>query len=180
MARRIQITPFEVGDNNEHMMESKLLPPDLLSCEDESSPRNDYFTEQMRSFNSDSVEDLTAGCCAQHDGGRAPQSVEQNEAGESFFHRVQVSSFDAARPAGDVKQASGFRLRSSQDVAEYRLVQEDSNGVAKYNSIFSESLFAHREGQEDQRIEQPSSVFSALGQAQLLSSHENLDAHFGA
>lgn len=44
LAQRIRITPFDTGDSNEHMMESKLLPPDLLSCEDESSPRNNGIT----------------------------------------------------------------------------------------------------------------------------------------
>ena len=40
LARRVHITPFESNECNDQTMESKLLPRDLLSCEDENSPKN--------------------------------------------------------------------------------------------------------------------------------------------
>lgn len=79
-----------------------------------------------------------------------------------------------------MNQTSKFELHGQADAAQQRLGAEDSNGVFKYNSIFSECLFAATERQEYQGIAQASSIYSALGQAQLQSMHDNLDARFGA
>lgn len=95
----------------------------------------------MSSFNSDSVGNPT-NCFGQHARSSAPGSLKQNEAGEMFLDRVHISSFDAAGPADGVKQTNNFELHGQADAGQQRLGAEDSNGVIKYNSIFSECLFA--------------------------------------
>jgi len=79
-----------------------------------------------------------------------------------------------------MKQTSRFELHGQADAGQQRHGAENSNGVIKYNSIFSECLFASTEGQEGQGTGQMSSIYSAIGQSQLQSMHENLDARFGA
>ena len=89
-------------------MESKLLPPDLLSCEDESSPKNN-ISGQISSFNSDSM-DRPSNCFTQLTCNGVPTSRKQTEAEENFSEQMRVSAFEPFGFAGGQKQISEFTL----------------------------------------------------------------------
>lgn len=154
--RSIDVTPFENIECNDEVMESKFLPRDLLSCEEDSSPETKSNTgERLTTTSSDSVDNYNT--TLPHYFCRAPDSEKQNEEGNSLFSQARVSAFDFTGPTQPFYQEPAY------DSA-------NSGPSPKYNSIFSFNI----ESQDDQPMEH-SSIFSAIDESQLQFSHQKLD-----
>lgn len=165
--QRASITPFESNECNDEIMESQLLPPDLLSCDDDSSPKN-HINDQISCFNSDSTA-ASGDCFAKLQQDNAPESRKQNEAAETFAEQVRVSSFDPCCSVGGKAQIREFQLQGGEPsaAANQAEVHDESNVASKYNSIFSECLFSQQHPAEKQtgECEHPSSIFSMLDES---------------
>lgn len=124
------------------MMESQLLPPDLLSCDEDASPGSQQINDQMSSLNSDSTA-ASNRCSVKVTRDQAPESRKQVGAQAIFPEGVRVSSFEPFCPADRQNTLSEFPFALAKEAANVTEAQDEANnGMTKYNSIFSECLFS--------------------------------------
>lgn len=124
---------LDSGNDSDTCIESKLLPPDLLSAdEDETSPKNARNEMAFHMFRSDDANNNSFENVMP-----AKQTSSCDDEGNT-----SASSMGNYQPCGKQMQVSEFKVLDDADDNSNYLSHNQSSPVTKYSSIFSECLFA--------------------------------------
>jgi hypothetical protein len=122
-------------NDSDTCIESKLLPPDLLSCEDETSPKNARNDMAFHMFRSDDANNNSFEKFMPTKG-LSSCNMDNDEGNTS------ASSTGNYQHCGNQMQVSEFKVLVDEHDSSNCLSDKQSSPTTKYSSIFSECLFA--------------------------------------